>query len=86
MDSPYYWHAVDRIQQAQYFERAYAYAIDHWQPWIGVMSLIYVANPAWTDAHEETYWSIVYPYYPEARVAPAYEGLKKLGKVPPVGP
>ena len=84
-ESPYYWHAVDRIQQAQYFERAYAYAIEHWQPWIGVMSLIYVANPAWHMDTEETYWSIVYPYYPEARVAPAYEGLKKLEKVPAVG-
>ncbi|MEM7349089.1 MAG: beta-galactosidase [Chloroflexota bacterium] len=83
-NSPYYWHRVDRIQQAQYFERAYAYAIENWQPWIGVMSLIYVANPAWHMDMEETYWSIVYPYYPEARVAPAYEGLKKLDKVPAV--
>ncbi len=85
-DSPYHWHQVDRITQAQYFERAYTYAIENWQPWIGVMSLIYVAHPAWTADDEETYWSIVYPYYPEARVAPAYEGLKKLPKVPPVGP
>lgn len=83
--SPYYWHAVDRIEQAIYFEGAYAYAIEHWQPWIGVMSLIYVANPAWHMDQEETYWSIVYPYYPEARVAPAYEGLKKLEKIPAVG-
>jgi hypothetical protein len=82
--SPYYWHAVDRIQQAQYFERAYTYAIEHWQPWIGVMNLIYVADPSWHMDMEETYWSIVYPYYPEARVAPAYEGLKKLEKVPEV--
>lgn len=82
--SPYYWHAVDRIQQAQYFERAYTYVIEQWQPWIGVMSLIYVADPSWHMDKEETYWSIVYPYYPEARVAPAYEGLKKLEKVPPL--
>jgi hypothetical protein len=34
---------------------------------------------------EETYWSIVYPYYPELRAAPAYHGLKKQEKVPPVG-
>lgn len=84
-ESPYYWHAVDRIQQAQYFERAYAYAIEHWQPWIGVMSLIYVADPSWHMDMEETYWSIIYPYYPEFRAAPAYFGLKKLEKVPPVG-
>ncbi|MCB0169939.1 MAG: beta-galactosidase [Anaerolineae bacterium] len=84
-NSPYHWHAVDPITQAQYFERAYTYAIEHWQPWIGVMSLIYVADPSWHMDDEETYWSIVYPYYPELRAAPAYHGLKKLPKVPPVG-
>lgn len=84
-NSPYYWHAVDPITQAQYFERAYQYAIEHWQPWIGVMSLIYVANPSWNMDMEETYWSIVYPYYPELRAAPAYYGLKKQKKVPPAG-
>jgi hypothetical protein len=84
-NSPYYWHAVDPITQAQYFERAYLYAIEHWQPWIGVMSLIYVADPSWHMDMEETYWSIVYPFYPELRAAPAYHGLKKQEKVPPAG-
>lgn len=82
--SPYYWHRVDPITQAQYFERAYQYAVDHWQPWIGVMSLIYIASPGWHTDMEETYWSIVYPYYPQLRAAPAYHGLKKLEKIPPV--
>ena len=45
------------------------------------MSLIYVADPSWHMDMEETYWSIVYPYYPELRAAPAYHGLKKLPKV-----
>jgi hypothetical protein len=84
-NSPYYWHRVDEITQAQYFERAYQYAIDNWQPWIGVMSLIYIANPSWHMDMEETYWSIVYPFYPELRAAPAYHGLKKQPKVPAVG-
>lgn len=83
-NSPYYWHRVDPITQAQYFERAYLYAIEHWQPWIGVMSLIYVSNPGWHIDQEETYWSIVYPYYPELRAAPAYYGLKKQEKIPAV--
>lgn len=78
--SPYYWHAVTQEEQAQYFERAYAYAKANWQPWIGVMSLIYVANPQWTQNDEQTYWSIVYPSYPALNVAPAYHGLKKMPK------
>ncbi len=79
-DSPYKWHAVSPEQQAQYFIRAYQYAKANWQPWIGVMSLIYVADPKWTMDDEQTYWSIVYPTYPELTAAPAYFGLKDMSK------
>lgn len=79
-DSPYRWHAVTPEQQAQYFVRAYQYAKEHWQPWIGVMSLIYIANPQWTLDDEQTYWSIVYPTYPEFTPAPAYYALKDMPK------
>lgn len=79
-DSPYAWHAVTPEQQAQYFMRAYQYAKENWQPWIGVMSLIYVANPQWTMDDEQTYWSIIYPTYPELTAAPAYYGLKEIPK------
>jgi hypothetical protein len=79
-DSPYAWHAVTPEQQDQYFQRAYAYAKANWQPWIGIMSLIYVANPQWTLEDEQTYWSIIYPTYPELTAAPAYYGLKAMPK------
>ncbi len=79
-DSPYKWHAVSPEQQADYFARAYQYAQANWQPWIGVMSLIYVANPQWTLQDEQTYWSIIYPTYPELTAAPAYYGLKAMPK------
>ena len=79
-DSPYKWHAVSAEEQDQYFQRAYAYAKEHWQPWIGVMSLIYIANPQWTLNDEQTYWSIVYPTYPQFTPAPAYFGLKAMPK------
>jgi hypothetical protein len=79
-DSPYAWHAVTQEQQAQYLMRAYDYAKQNWQPWIGVMSLIYVADPQWTMDDEQTYWSIVYPSYPELMAAPAYYGLQSIPK------
>ncbi len=79
-NSPYKWHAVTPEQQDQYFQRAYAYAKEHWRPWIGIMSLIYVADPQWTLDDEQTYWSIVYPTYPEFTPAPAYFGLKQMPK------
>jgi hypothetical protein len=83
-DSPYRWHAVSPERQDLYLQRAYAYAAEHWQPWIGVMSLIYIADPTWTVDDEQTYWSIVYPGYPELHTAPAYYGLLYMDKVPPV--
>ncbi len=79
-NSPYAWHAVTPEQQDQYFQRAYAWAKENWQPWIGVMSLIYIADPQWTLDDEQTYWSIVYPTYPEFTPAPAYFGLKTMPK------
>lgn len=79
-DSPYKWHAVSPEQQAQYFVQAYEYAEANWQPWIGVMSLIYIADPTWTMQDEQTYWSIVYPTYPELTAAPAYYALKEMPK------
>ncbi|MEW5958738.1 MAG: beta-galactosidase, partial [Chloroflexota bacterium] len=35
-NSPYAWHAVTPEQQDQYFQGAYAWAREHWRPWIGV--------------------------------------------------
>jgi hypothetical protein len=83
-ESPYHWHAVSLEQQDKYFQRAYAYAEANWQPWIGVMSLIYIANPRWYWADEQVYWSIVYPGFPELKTTPAYYGLLYMPKVPPV--
>ncbi len=84
-ESPYFWHAVRPEEQAQYFKEAYQYATQHWQPWIGVMSLIYVANPDWTANNEETYWSITYPHYPGLVATESYYNLLHITKVPPVG-
>lgn len=81
-DSPYRWHAVTPEQQDKYLQRAYAYAQANWQPWIGVMSLIYIADPQWTLEDEQTYWSVVYPGYPELRTSPAYYGLLYMPKTP----
>ena len=82
-DSPYHWHAVTDDQQDKYLQRAYAYAQENWQPWIGVMSVIYIANPQWTYEDEQLYWSVVYPGYPELRTPKAYYGLDFMPKVPP---
>lgn len=81
-ESPYYWHAVSPHQQDKYLQWAFAYAQANWQPWIGLMNVIYIADPQWTTADEQTYWSIVYPGFPDLRTAPAYYGLLTMPKIP----
>jgi hypothetical protein len=64
-DSPYYWHGagagIDEAVKADYLRRAYEYARNNWQPWIGLMSLIYMPDVDWTPADEQYYWSIMEP-------------------------
>lgn len=75
--SPYLWHAVTAQEQADYLVRAFAWAKEHWQPWIGVMSAIYISAPYWTPNDEEYYWAITNP---DGTVRPAYRALAAMQK------
>jgi hypothetical protein len=79
-NSPYAWHAVTEEQQADYFVRAYQYAKQNWQPWIGVMSLIYMPNIDWTENDEQYWWSIALPNYPQFYPRKAYRDLAPMQK------
>jgi hypothetical protein len=76
----YSWHAVTEEQQADYIVRAYRYAEENWQPWIALMSLIYIADSDWDEEREEYWWAITYPGYPEVNVRPAYRALSDMPK------
>lgn len=76
----YSWYAVTEAQKADYLVRAYQYAKAHWQPWIGLMSAIYICNPEWTPANEEYWWAITRPGIPKAQLLPAYFALQKMPK------
>jgi len=76
----YAWFRVSEEEKADYLVRAYQYAKEHWAPWIGVMSLIYIADHDWTPQHEQYWWAITYPGWPELRVRPAYLRLKEMPK------
>jgi hypothetical protein len=61
-NSPYYWHRVDdQFMQGDYMVRAYKYAKEHWQPWIAIMSLIYMPDVNWTQNDEQYWWSVIEP-------------------------
>ncbi len=79
-DSPYHWHAVSEDTKADYLVRAYQYAKEHWSPWIGLMSLIYVCDPDWTPDDEQYWWAITDPSWPKFKPRPAYLALKEMPK------
>ncbi len=73
----YAWHAVDEATQADYLVRAYQYAAEHWRPWMGLMTTIYIADWEWTPENEQWWWAIVLP---DGTPRPAYFALKEMTK------
>ena len=73
----YSWFAVDEETQADYLVRAYQYAREQWQPWIGLMTTIYIADYDWTPENEQWWWSIVLP---DGTPRPAYHALREMEK------
>jgi hypothetical protein len=64
-ETDYYWHGggagIDANIQGDYLVRAYQYAKANWQPWIGLMSLIYMPDLEWDQNDEQYWWSIMDP-------------------------
>lgn len=74
----YTWHGVTEQQQAEYLVRAYQYARENWQPWIGLMTTLYMADADWTPENDEQFWwSIVLP---DGTPRPAYQALSEMEK------
>ncbi|MAT97648.1 MAG: hypothetical protein CL608_10935 [Anaerolineaceae bacterium] len=74
----YTWHGVTEEQQAEYLVGAYQFARENWQPWIGPIFTIYMADATWTpEAHEQYWWSIVLP---DGTPRLAYLALKVMAK------
>ena len=76
-DSPYHWHAVTEEQQGDYLVQAFEWAKTHWQPWIGLMVVVYMPDVDWTEAQEQYWWSIMKPsQIDELHWRPAYAKLR----------
>ncbi|NKQ37793.1 MAG: hypothetical protein HF973_19545 [Chloroflexi bacterium] len=74
----YTWFGVTEAQQADYLVGAYQYAKENWQPWIGLITTIYMADANWTpEANEQYWWSIVLP---DGTTRLAYEALQNMPK------
>lgn len=73
----YSWHAVDEQTQQEYMVAAYAYMAENWRPWVGLVSAIYLADPAWTAADEQYWWAI---NIHNERIRPVLGGLAQMPK------
>ncbi len=74
----YQWHGVTEEQQAEYLVEAYQYAQENWQPWIGLMTTLYLADSNWNPQdHEQYWWSI---NLPDGSKRPSYFALKEMEK------
>lgn len=81
----YTWHGggagIDEFVKADYLRRAYAYAAEHWQPWIGLMSVLTMPNLDWLEDgdpfdEEQYWWAILEPsQIDELRLRPAFVEL-----------
>lgn len=74
----YSWFAVTPEQQAEYLAGAFWWARENWQPWIGLMTVIYLADPHWTEQDEEYWWAINIPSEGEPATRPSYRTLRGL--------
>jgi hypothetical protein len=74
----YSWFAVTDQQQAEYLAGAYWWARLHWQPWIGFITTIYIADPSWTPNDEEYWWAITLPNSQKLVLRPAFRNLAGL--------
>ena len=54
----YAWFAVSEEKKGANIVQALQYARQHWQPWIGVMTLWTLPDPSWTAEREEYWWAI----------------------------
>jgi polysaccharide biosynthesis protein PslG len=76
----YAWYAVTEEQQAEYLVNAYKWAKENWDPWMGLMITIYMADPEWTEQTEQYWFAINRPSFPEFDPRPAYEALRDMEK------
>ncbi len=68
----YSWFAVSEAKKGANILKALQYARQHWQPWIGVMTLWTLPDPTWTTDREEYWWAITNT---DGSARPAYVDL-----------
>jgi hypothetical protein len=82
LNPSYAWYATDELTKSEMIVAAFKYARANWSPWIGVMALWTIADPAWEPSQEQVWWAITNP---DGSSRPAYERLllaRQSGELP----
>ncbi|MEM6530369.1 MAG: hypothetical protein AAF653_18865, partial [Chloroflexota bacterium] len=69
--------AVDEVTQAQRLVEAHEFAAHNWRPWIGLVTTIYLADPAWTEEDEELYFAVTRPSMGKRHAFGALQNMTK---------
>ena len=80
INKTYAWFAVDEQTKASYMVRAFDWAKNNWQPWIGPMIALSLPQFDWTPQNEQYWWSVIDPAYPQTKTRLAYDALKAMQK------
>jgi hypothetical protein len=78
----YAWYATTEEKKAELIVQAFQFARQNWAPWIGVMTLWTISDPAWRPGDEQVWWSITNP---DGSTRPAYDRLlraRQSGELP----
>jgi hypothetical protein len=78
----YSWFATTEERKAELIVQAYRYARLNWSPWIGLMALWTLPDPAWEPTDERASWAISNL---DGSQRPAYDRLllaRRTGELP----
>jgi hypothetical protein len=78
----YSWYHTDEATKSELIVSAFKFAHDNWTPWIGVMTLWTISDPAWGPDFEQVWWAVTNP---DGTTRPAYDRLlqaRAAGELP----
>jgi hypothetical protein len=73
VNQAYAWHRVSEQEKADYLVRSFQWAHAHWAPWVGVMTVWNMPDPAWGPQQEQYWWGVTNP---DGSPRPAYTALQ----------
>jgi polysaccharide biosynthesis protein PslG len=82
VNQAYAWHRVSEQEKADYLVRSFQWARSHWSPWIGVMTVWNMPDPAWGPQQEQYWWGITNPDGSPRAAYTALQSARRNGTLP----